>query len=321
MPGGSAKPVREVWKPGRRVGDWAGRGAGRARRLAESADAFARTRLGLTVRAPGRGGRIFLATAGGAVVLLGLGSVVLGIGGGPAALRPSQPAAATPAVTAAAAPRPPVTELAGTPIAATRTYLLTAYAPGSGRRAQVTAAPGELTVGRHHRHLPRRGDDRLLTSEIVFPLLPAPARCVRRVELRLTPLASQGELGEEGPYPLVAYPSALTGLASGTIPATVPRLDLVTNRPRGDVEWSSHDDPAPAAGGAELTADITDLYQRWAAGMPTPTGVASVPPGTPLVLALRPALTNVLGEWSHTYGGADSLVPPRLVWTRWARCA
>jgi len=331
-----------------------------------------RERLGVTLRTPGRGGRIFLTLAGGAVSLLALSAVVLGIGGGPAALRPlSGPTTAAPATgpaAAAAAPHRTVTETPGVPITATRGYLLTSYAPGRGARSEVRAAPDELPVGRDYRHLPRRGDDHLLTAEIVFPLLPAPAACVRRVELRITLLRTDGAPTDEGPYPLAAYPSALTGLAVGTIPTTIPTLDLVANRPRGSLAWSRYGGPSPAgdatvpddptapddptvpdalaaAGGPadagdppaagagaappagppaapaqEISADVTELYQRWITGMPTAAGKVAVPPGTPLVLAVRPALTNVLGTWRHTYAGVATSTPPRLVWTRRVHC-
>jgi len=311
-------------------------------------------RLGITVRTPGRGGRIFLTTAGGAVVLLAFGSVVLSIGGGPAALRPHTPTATPAAAEQTARPRPPVTELSGPSITATHSYLLTSYASGSGHRSAVTTSSGQLPVGRQYQHLPRRGDDHLLTAEIVFPLLPASAACVSKVELRLTLLGTDGTPGDEAPYPLAAYPSALTGLATGTIPRTIPRLDLVANRPRGSIDWTRYGDPepadAPAAAGGEasvgsptdqagspagqdvapgqaapdgpreVSADITELYQRWVAGMPTAEGKATVPPGTPLVLAVRPALTNVLGTWHHTYAGTATPTPPRLVWTRPVHC-
>ncbi|WP_007515833.1 hypothetical protein [Pseudofrankia saprophytica] len=317
-----------------------------------------RERLGVTLRAPGRGGRIFLTMAGGAVILIALGSVVLGIGGGPAALRPLT-SAVTPTTAVAdptGEPRPPVNEVAGIPITATRTYLLTTYAPGSGHRSRLEASPRELPVGRQYQHLPRRGDDHLSTAEVVFPVLPAPAACVSRVELRLTLLGTEGAPDDEGPYPLAAYPSALTSLATGKVPSTVPTLDLVANRPRGSLNWSRYDETRPtgdlpageqpagdqsagdlaaadqptggdatgavAPGGpVEISADITELYQRWVAGMPTAEGNLGVPPGTPLVLAIRPALTNVLGTWRHTYGGSATSTPPRLVWDRRVHCA
>ncbi|MBX6390261.1 MAG: hypothetical protein IRZ08_14925 [Frankia sp.] len=305
----------------------------------------------MTVTPPGRGGRVFLATTGGAVVILAFASVVLGINGGPDALRPdppdrrtATPAASTPTYHAPAAPA----ELPGTPIAATRSYLLRSYAAGSGR-TKVEPAAAEVLVGRQYAHVPRRGDDHLLTAELVFPLLPAPPDCVASVELRLTLLATSGRMGPEGPIPLVAYPSALTGLASGQIPATVPRLDLVANRPRGDIVWRGQHwadevtgatptpapGPSPAGGGQavtataawsteptarEVAADITELYRSWVAGMPTGDGTPAIPAGTPLVLAVRPALTDVLGSWQHSYAGASSRTPPRLVWTRHTDC-
>ncbi|ONH31064.1 hypothetical protein [Pseudofrankia asymbiotica] len=331
-----------------------------------------RERLGVTLRAPGRGGRIFLTMTGGAVILIALGSVVLGIGGGPAALRPLTPVTTTAPAAATAEPRQPVNEVAGTPITATRTYLLTSYAPGRGHPSRVEASPRELPVGRRYQHLPRRGDDHMSVAEVVFPLLPAPAACVSRVELRLTLLATEGEPRDEGPYPLAAYPSALTGLAAGKVPATVPTLDLVANRPRGSLDWTRYDDTQPAgdqtatgqaggdlaaagqpasdgattgqptvgglaaadqpaggdatrkappAGPREVRADVTELYLRWVAGMPTAQGEISVPLGTPLVLAVRPAFTNILGTWLHTYGGSDTSAPPRLVWNRLIHCS
>ncbi|MDT3440062.1 hypothetical protein [Pseudofrankia sp. BMG5.37] len=309
-----------------------------------------RERLGVTLRTPGRGGRIFLTIAGGTVILIALGSVVLGIGGGPAALRPLTPATTTAPIATTSEPRQPVNEVAGIPITATRTYLLTSYAPGRGYRSRVEASPRELAVGRQYRHLPRRGDDHMSTAEIVFPLLPAPAACVSRVELRLTLLGTEGDLDNEGPYPLAAYPSALTGLAAGKVPARVPTLDLVANRPRGSLDWTRYDGTQPAgdlaaphqpaddlaaadrpaggdatrqappAGPREVSADVTELYLRWVAGMPTAKGEISVPLGTPLVLAVRPAFTNILGTWRHTYGGSDTSAPPRLVWNRLVHC-
>ncbi|WP_045875978.1 hypothetical protein [Pseudofrankia sp. DC12] len=294
-------------------------------------------RLGVTLRSPGRGGRIFLTTTGGAVLLIAFGSVVLGLmGGGPAVLRPLLPTPSAPAVVAAptTALPPPVTELPGVPIAATRTFLLSAYAAGSGHRTAVTAATDGVPVGRTYRHVPRRGDDHLLTGELVFPLLPAPLACVAQVQLRLTLLTSEGTVGDEGFYPLGVYPSALTGLARGTVPATVPALDLVANRPRGDLDWTPYNPPSPAAGqpGAdgqpappaaqprEITADVTDLYTRWVQGMPTAKGQSGIRPGTPLVLAVRPQQTNALGSWQHTYGGSGSATPPVLLWTRRVHC-
>lgn len=305
-------------------------------------------RLGVTLHSPGRGGRIFLTTTGGAVLLIALGSVVLGmLGGGPAALRPVLPTSSSPAVAATTtAPAPVVTELPGVPIAATRTFVLTAYAAGSGHPTAVTAASDALSVGRMYRHVPRRGDDHLLTGEIVFPLLPVPAACVAQVQLRLTLLTSQGAVGDEGPYPLGVYPSALTGLSQGKIPTTVPSLDLVANRPRGDLDWTPNvptypvatapvntavplaaNQAVPAQGGQaqvaavrQLTADVTDLYKRWLQGMPTAKGRPAVRPGTALVLAVRPERTNVLGSWQHTYGGSDTTTAPVLLWTRRVHC-
>ncbi|ADP79305.1 hypothetical protein [Pseudofrankia inefficax] len=304
-------------------------------------------RLGVTLRSPGLGGRIFLTTTGGAVLLIAFGSVVLGVmGGGPAALRPLLPTPSAPAVvvaTTTAAP-PPVTESPGVPIAATRTFLLSAFAAGSGRPTAVTAASGGLPVGRMYRHVPRRGDDHLLTGELVFPLLPAPLACVAQVQLRLTLLASEGTIGDEGPYPLGVYPSALTGLARGVVPARVPTLDLVANRPRGDFDWTPYNLPNPVGDGdtaalaaagqpgadgqpaatatrpREITADVTDLYTRWVEGMPTAKGRPGIRPGTPLVLAVRPEQTNALGDWQHTYGGSDTATPPVLLWTRRVHC-
>jgi hypothetical protein len=294
-------------------------------------------RLGLALGTPGLGGRIFLITMGGLVTLIALGSVVLGNYGGPAELRPlgdQHSPGPTPVPAAAPAARPPAplppAVLPGVPIAATRTYQLTSYAPGAGHPTELAPAAGTVTVGRQSRHVPRRSDDHLLAAELVFPLLPAPARCVAQVELRITLVASQGSPGSEAPYPLAAYPSALTGLASGAIPTPVPRLDLVANRPRGDVDWNPAELPAPADGpagpgqlpaGQELSADITELYQHWAAGMPSDHGGPAIQPGTPLVLALRPARTEVLGTWQHVYGGGDSRTPPVLAWTRRAHCS
>ncbi|MBL7490953.1 hypothetical protein I6A60_20820 [Frankia sp. AgB1.9] len=304
-------------------------------------------RLGVTLRSPGLGGRIFLTTTGGAVLLIAFGSVVLGVmGGGPAALRPLLPTpSASPVVVAATTPAPPpVTEFPGVPIAATRTFLLSAFAAGSGHPTAVTTASGGLPVGRMYRHVPRRGDDHLLTGELVFPLLPAPLACVAQVQLRLTMLAAEGTVGDEGPYPLGVYPSALTGLARGLMPARVPTLDLVANRPRGDFDWTPYSPPNPAGDGdsvalaaagqpgaagqpaatattpREITADVTDLYTRWVEGMPTAKGRPGIRPDTPLVLAVRPEQTNAIGNWQHTYGGSDTATPPVLLWTRRVHC-
>jgi len=315
-------------------------------------------RLGVTLRAPGRAGRIFLTTAGGLVLLIALGSVTLGmVGGGPTALRALPPVASSPAAastSATVAAARPLTEVPGVPIAATRTFLLTTYAPGSGHRGTITPSSGQLLIGRDIKHLPRRGDDHLLTSEIVFPLLPAPPSCLARVQLRLTLVGGQGAMGDESPYPLAVYPSALTGLADGKIPAVVPTLDLLANRPRGDLDWTPYGpDPAlrdtdgsgdtagaadaadtgaagtpgqPGPGAAPgrtaraVTADVTELYERWLEGMRTAKGQPSIAPGTPLVLAFRPAQTSILGTWQQTYGGAASATAPVLLWSRRVHC-
>jgi hypothetical protein len=265
------------------------------------------------IRPPGPVGRVFLLGAGSCVIVLACVSVVLGIGGGPSVLRPAVHAStAGPEPTAQATRPAPPTEIAGPPVVAAHTYTLTGYPASSARRSQLAPAARELTVGREGRHLPRRGDDHLITGEVAFPLLSAPVECVDRVVLHLTLVTSRGQIGDERGSPLVAYPSALTDLAAGRIPAVVPSLDLVANRPRGDISWDGRS--------SELTADITELYRLWARGMPTAKGRALIPPGTPLVLAVRPGQTDVLGSWQHVYGGSDSRTPPRLTWTRAATC-
>jgi hypothetical protein len=329
-----AWPVQIALRGDRRGTRWEWATPVRPERAGTRVEEWMRVRLDVTLGSPGLGGRFFLTFTGGAVILIAFASVVLGIGGGPALLRPLGDR--HPLVTAARVAPPPAppapTVVPGVPIAATRSFLLVSYTPGTGYTSTVTPASDAVTVGRHYLHLPRRGDDHLLTGELVFPLLPVPARCLVQVQLRVTLLASAGTIGNEAPDPLAAYPSALTSLADGLLPTPVPRLDLVANRPRGDIDWDPYNlGTAGAQGGVpgqveppdgqELSADITDLYLGWVAGMRSDTGQPAIAPGTPLVLALRPAFTSVLGDWHHVYAGADSRTPPALVWTRRVHCS
>ena len=77
---------------------------------------------------------------------------------------------------------------------------------------------------------------------------------------------------------------------------------------------------APGSGVREVTADVTELYERWLDGMRTAKGKPTIPPGSPLVLAFRPVHTSVLGTWQQSYGGSDSAAPPVLLWSRRVHC-
>jgi hypothetical protein len=174
----------------------------------------------------------------------------------------------------------------------------TSFRPGGARAFTVSklSPPGDYGPFRS-----------ALTAVLVFPLVPKPAGCLQRVELRLRVLRGVGQRAE-----LAVYPSALLALAKGRRPDLIPWGSLLDNRPRGladvplDVRW------------AEI--DITDLYRTWAGGHEFPSRGRSVPKGTPLVVSVRPPAWDPYHDFVREFAGAATPDAPRLAWTARGGC-
>jgi hypothetical protein len=180
--------------------------------------------------------------------------------------RPEPP---SPTAASVAAPATTVATVGGTTVAR-RIFVLDWASPGNPARP---APAGPLPVAFRPR-TDELGNDRLVSLGLVFPLLRAPPRCVRRAELWLRVLRFDPRRAA-----LAAYPSLLVSLASDRPVTRVADVSLIDNRPRGT--------GALADGGAWMRFDITGLYRTWARGGPFPSQGREIEPGTPLVVDVR----------------------------------
>lgn len=141
--------------------------------------------------------------------------------------------------------------------------------------------------------LERRG---FTAFAVAFEPLRVPlADCVQEAVLVMRPSETTG-VGE-----LRAYPAAALSLAEGRVPPNGDRASaLIDNRPFGAeiiLADGSH------------SYDVTELVRRYAAGADFPSRGRSVPPGSPIVMVLRPPAEDE-GVYSRTFDVAAS--PPVL---------
>jgi hypothetical protein len=156
---------------------------------------------------------------------------------------------------------------------ATRAFTLVRASPGGGVRP-ARAGPLPLAM----RKVADPYDDQMVNLVLVFPLLEAPARCVREVELWLRVLRFHQQFRYGDPQ-IAAYPSSLVSLASAR-PATRAGFEtLIDNRPVGAGVRTPDD--------AWMHFDLTELYRTWAEGGPFPSRQRTIPKGTPLVVDVR----------------------------------
>ena len=138
------------------------------------------------------------------------------------------------------------------------------------------------------------GEDDAQAVLVVFPLARVAPACVQQAALELDVTATNGAPAEIG-----VYPGAARSLVEGRLPpggegsVTV----LVDNRPRGLVRLT---------GSGRVQVDVTALYRVWATGGPFPSTSRTLPPGTPLLLVLRPTSADD-GVWTVALGAAPTL--------------
>jgi len=157
--------------------------------------------------------------------------------------------------------------------------------------------------------LRRTGDaaDQAVNLVLVFPLLEAPPRCVRQVELWLRLLRFDQQFRYQDPQ-LGAYPSQLVSLASVHPVSRVGFETLLDNRPSGSGER--------ARDGSWMRFDITELYRTWAEGGPFPSQERTIRPGTPLVVDVRATdFGQPLFEARVAPVRGDRSAAPQLRWT------
>jgi len=121
-------------------------------------------------------------------------------------------------------------------------------------------------------------EDQMVNLVLVFPLLEAPARCVREVELWLRVLRLEQQFRYGDPQ-IAAYPSSLVSLASARPTTRAGFETLIDNRPVGAGVRIPDD--------AWMHFDLTELYRTWAEGGPFPSRERTIPKGTPLVVDVR----------------------------------
>jgi hypothetical protein len=188
----------------------------------------------------------------------------------------------------------------GTTVAARAFTLARGWSGGPVR----PAGPGPLAVAlRQVGELDAEGVNLLL----VFPLLKARPRCVRRVELWLRVLRHQPQ------FHIAAYPSGLVSLASERPTTRAGSVVLIDIRPRGVATVT--------ADRAWMRFDVTELYRTWAEGGPFPSQQRTVEPGTPLVVDVRPdSFAEPYFEVRFAPLDRDAGTAPQLRWTAARDC-
>jgi hypothetical protein len=188
----------------------------------------------------------------------------------------------------------------GTTVAARAFTLVRGWSGGPVR----PAGPGPLPVAlRQVGELDAEGVNLLL----VFPLLKARPRCVRRVELWLRVLRHQPQ------FHIAAYPSGLVSLASERPTTRAGSVVLIDIRPRGVATVT--------ADRAWMRFDVTELYRTWAEGGPFPSQQRTVEPGTPLVVDVRPdSFAEPYFEVRFAPLDRDAGTAPQLRWTAARDC-
>ena len=153
--------------------------------------------------------------------------------------------------------------------------------------------------------------DEAVNLVLVFPLLKAPADCVREVELWLRVLRFEHRFRYQEPQ-IGAYPSKLLSLASARPTSRSGFETLIDNRPTGfgvrtpDEAW--------------MHFEITQLYRTWAEGGPFPSALATVPVGTPLVVDVRATDFGQPLFEARIAGLGDPGTAPHLRWSARPDC-
>jgi hypothetical protein len=206
--------------------------------------------------------------------------------------RPEPPSTVAPA----AAPTTTVATVGGTTVAS-RAFLLDWGSPGYPIRP-VPAGP----LVASWRDIQELGTHESVNPVLVFPLLRAPPRCVRRAELWLRVLRF-----DHPQATFAAYPSLLVSLASERPATRFGGASLIDNRPRGTGTLTGD--------GAWMRFDITGLYRTWARGGPFPSQGLVIDPGTPLVVDVRP-VTLAEPDFEARFAGLDQDrdTAPQLRW-------
>lgn len=154
---------------------------------------------------------------------------------------------------------------------------------------------GKVTAGKDRVITPTYSKNEFQSVAVAFEPLAAPGDCVQRAVLTL-PTQATGVPGE-----LRAYPSAALSLAGGRVPPNGGRPNtLLDNRPSG-LE-TVHPD-------GSRSYDVTELVRLWSDGAPFPSEGRSVPPGSPIVVLVRPPAQDP-GTYWHSFDVAAS--PPVL---------
>jgi hypothetical protein len=177
----------------------------------------------------------------------------------------------TPEPTTAVTVLPTTGSLNGTTRSTVRPVVI-AQLTGAGTDTTVTFDVDHLTVGKHI----SRASNGVQMAVLAFPSLGRRAECVQRVTLNL-PAGVPFTDAQVGVYPSAALSlarHALPPVGSGG-PATL--LDI---RPRGLLSGA-----APVT---HAQFDITELARLWTGSLPFPSRDRTVPPGSPLVLNVRP---------------------------------
>ena len=166
---------------------------------------------------------------------------------------------------------------------------------------QIDGSPWGPSTARFGRGTVTAGKDRVITptysknefQSVAFEPLAAPGDCVQRAVLTLPPSQGTGAPGE-----LRAYPSTALSLAEGRVPPNgAGRTRCWTIGPSG-LETVHAD--------GSRSYDVTELVRLWSDGSPFPSEGRSVPPGSPIVVLVRPPAQDP-GTYWHSFDVTASL--------------